>query len=141
MIDQLAIMNSIYGRNPLIVLSLLATLCGTTSARAQKAYDIIHYQATVYGSVTTLELADGYLLASKVIMRSKFGNQVFSPSADEPDARGDLHFEPVKSTGRYKNNKGSWLTLKQLNVAQYPSRILAVYWDGKVQKTFVFKKL
>ena len=127
-------------KNTLIVLSLLITLGCTTAARAQKAYDIISYQSMIYGNQATLQLADGYLLASKITIRSKFGNQVFAPSANEPDARGDFRFDPVKPTGRYKNNAGSWLTLKKFNDAKYPLQIKAVYWDGKIQKAVIFKQ-
>ncbi|GAA4328826.1 hypothetical protein GCM10023149_33020 [Mucilaginibacter gynuensis] len=62
---------------------------------------MISYKTTIAGKATTLQLADGYLLASKVKILSKLGNQEFSPSADEPDAKGDLRFDPVNS----KNNK------------------------------------
>lgn len=127
-------------KNTLTILSLLIALCYGTSVQAQKAYDIIRYKAIVYGNQTTLQLADGYLLASTVIIRSKFGDQVFSPSSVEPDAQGDLRFDAAKSTGRFKNNKRSWITLKKLNGQEYPSRIKAVYWDGKVQKAVVFNQ-
>lgn len=126
-------------KNTLIIFSLFISLYCSTSAQAQKAYDVINYKAIVYGNQTTLQLTDGYLLASKVIIRSKLGDQVYSPSANEPDARGDLRFDAIKSTGRYKDNKGSWITLKKLNEPDYPSQIKAVYWDGKVQKIVVFK--
>ena len=125
-------------KNTLVILSLLISLCCTTSAKAQKAYEIITYKATVYGRPATLQLADGYLLASKVIIRSKFGDQVYTPSAD--DAQGDLRFDVVKATGRYKDSKGSWLTLKKLDGPDYPSQLKAVYWDGKMQKVIVFKR-
>lgn len=127
-------------KNTLLILSLLITLGCTTSAKAQKAYDMISYKSIIYGSQATLQLADGYLLASKVTIRSKFGDQVFAPSANEPDARGDLRFASVKSNGRYKDNTGSWLTLKKLNDPEYPAQIKAVYWDGKMQKSVTFKQ-
>ena len=113
---------------------------GIKSAQAQKAYDNITYKTTIYGNRTTLQLADGYLLASKITIHSKFGDQVFACSANEPDDQGDLRFDAVKGTGKYKDNKGSWLTLKKLAGQQYPSQIKAVYWDGKMQSVMVFKK-
>lgn len=119
---------------------LLISCCCAPFAQAQKAYDISNYKATIYGNPTSLQLADGYLLASKVTIRSQQGNQVFAPSAAEPDARGELRFDPVKATGRYKNNRGSWLMLKKLNATDYPAQLKAVYWDGKVQTAVVFKQ-
>ena len=118
----------------------LILMCGIKSAQAQKAYDFITYRTIIYGDQTTLQLADGYLLASKITIRSKIGNQEFAPSAAEADDQGDLRFDAVKGTGRYKENKGSWLTVKNLNGAEYPSMLKAIYWDGKMQKTFIFKR-
>jgi hypothetical protein len=109
-------------------------------AEAQKAYDILSYNANIYGSKTKLELADGYLLASKITIQSREGNQVFAANANEPDKKGDLKFDPIKSTGRYKNIKGSWLMLNGINLINYPRKIIAIYWDGKMQKTVVFKR-
>src|SRR5207244_4279733 len=109
-------------KNILRILSLLLIpLFYTTSVKAQKAYDMISYKAIIYGNQAKLQLADGYLLASKVTISSNFGDQVFSPSAAEPDARGDLRFDVVEATGRFKNSKGSWLKLKKMNRAAYPS--------------------
>ncbi|RZJ87705.1 MAG: hypothetical protein EOO20_15430 [Chryseobacterium sp.] len=118
----------------------LILMSGIKSAKAQKAYDFITYRTTIYGDQTTLQLADGYLLASKITIRSKIGNQEFEPSSAEADDQGDLRFDAVKGTGRYKENKGSWLTVKNLNGAEYPSMLKAIYWDGKMQKTFIFKR-
>jgi hypothetical protein len=112
----------------------------TTSVKAQKAYAMISYKAIIYGSQANLQLADGYILASKVTIFSKLGNQVFSPSASEPDSRGNLRFDVVEATGRLKNNKGSWLKLEKINGSAYPLQIKSVYWDSKVQKNIVFKK-
>ncbi len=128
-------------KNVSTFIGLLIVLCCTDPAQAQKAYDLIKYQATVYGNKATLQLADGYILASKVTIHSKYGDQVFSPSADEPDVQGDLRFDAVKATGRFRNNKGSWLLLKKFNGTEYPSKLSAVYWDGKVQKVITFRQL
>jgi hypothetical protein len=125
-------------KNTLIILNLLIALC-INSAKAQKAYDIITYKTNIYGNQAILQLADGYLLASKVIIHSKFGNQEFAPSADEPDTKGDLRFDAIKGYGRFKDNKGSWLMLKKINGQVYPKQIKAVYWDGKMQKNVFFK--
>lgn len=122
------------------ILLLFTLVSAGNSARAQKAYDILSYKATIKGNQATLQLADGYLLASKLIIRSKFGEQVFAPSADEQDAQGDLRFDAVKGIGKYKDNKGSWLTLKKIAGPKYPAQLQAIYWDGKVQKTFIFKQ-
>ena len=49
----------------------LLILIGLTlpmQAQAQKAYDILAYRADMYGNQAKLELADGYLLASKITM-------------------------------------------------------------------------
>jgi hypothetical protein len=127
-------------KNTLTILGLLLTLFCTLPAKAQKAYDMILYQGTIYGNQAVLKLADGYLLASKLSMSSKLDKQEFSPSAGEPDARGDLRFDAAKATGRFKDNKGSWILIKKIGGAEYPSRIMAVYWDGKMQKTFVFNQ-
>ncbi|WP_457132153.1 hypothetical protein [Mucilaginibacter sp. UYNi724] len=116
------------------------TLGYLNPASAQKAYDLIKYQASVYGNKTTLQLADGYLLASKVTIHSKFGDQVFSPQANEPDNQGNLQLSFVKGGGRLKDNKGSWMLLKNLNGPEYPLQISAVYWDGKMKKAVVFKQ-
>ena len=125
-------------KNTLIVLSLLITLGCTTAAKAQKAYDIISYKSIIYGNRATLQLADGYLLASRITIRSKFGKQVLAPLTSEPDVHGDLRFDLVESTSRYKNNFIPWLTLKSLNDAEYPLKIKAVYRDGKTQTVVVF---
>jgi hypothetical protein len=127
-------------KNAFTVICLLITLCCITSARAQKAYDFIKYQGTIDGNKTTLQLADGYLLASKLTIYSKFEDQVFSPLTDEPDIRGDWRFDAVKLTGSHKNNGGTWLILKGLNKPEYPSQIMAIYRDGKVQKKVFFKR-
>jgi hypothetical protein len=126
-------------KHTLIILNLLIALC-INSAKAQKAYDIITYKTNIYGDQAILQLADGYLLASKVIIRSEFGNQEFAPSTDEPDTSGDLRFDAIKGNGRFKHNKGSWLTLKKINGADYPKQIKAVYWDGKMQKKVLFNR-
>jgi hypothetical protein len=122
------------------IVSLFLILSYTLPAKAQKAYDMITYQGTIYGSKAILQLAEGYLLASKLSMSSKLGKQEFSPSAGEPDARGDLRFDAAKATGRFKDNKGSWILIKKIGGAEYPSRIMAAYWDGKIQKIFVFNQ-
>ena len=119
---------------------LVMLLQAGNSAKAQKAYDRIIYKAVIYGNPTTLQLADGYLLASKVTIRSKYGDQVFTTANNAPDNQGDLKFDIAKSTGKYKKSAGSWLTIKGVDVPEYPSRLKAVYWDGKVLKSFVFKK-
>ena len=123
------------------IFGLLILLCCTKPVQAQKAYDLISYQTTIYGNKMSLQLADGYLLASKVTIHSRSGDQVFSPSQGEPDAGGDLRFDPVKSTGRFKANKGSWLILKKLNGPVYPAQLGAVYWNGKTQQTIVLLKV
>jgi hypothetical protein len=127
-------------RNTLITISLLITFCSTNSAQAQKAYDVISYKAVLQGSTTSLQLADGYLLGSKVTIRSKYGNQVFVPSANEPDRNGKLRFDPVKGTGKHKSKIGSWLIISGLNGVDYPIHIKAVYWDGKIQTPIIFKQ-
>ena len=124
-----------------LTLLCFVVLYGAVPAKAQKAYDVIRYQTIINGSPATLQLADGYLLASKVTIYSKSGNQVFSPSAGEADAQGNLRFDLAMGTGRFKNNKLSWLTLKKMNIPEYASLIKAIYWDGKVQKTVIFKQV
>jgi len=125
-------------KKTLTTLSLLLTLFCILPAKAQKAYDMITYQATFYGNKAVLKLAGGYLLASKLSIRSKLGTQEFLPPGGEPDARGDLRFDAAQATGRFKDNKGSWVLIKKIDGPEYPSRIMAIYWDGKMQKTFVF---
>jgi hypothetical protein len=125
-------------KNALRYIFILYGLSSANLSQAQKAYDLIKYQASIYGNKTTLQLADGYLLASKVTIHSRFGDQIFLPSADGPDTQGTLRFDAVKSAGRYKSNAGSWLTLKGLNKSTYPTQIKAIYWNGKVQKIIIF---
>lgn len=127
-------------KNPLTLICLLFYLCSAKPVIAQKAYDVIRYEALIYGRKTTLLLADGYLLASKISIHSNYGDEVFSPDSNEPDSQGYLRFIPVKGTGRYKNNEGSWVILKGLNSPEYPSKIKAVYWDGKMRITVGFTK-
>jgi hypothetical protein len=127
-------------KNTLIMLSLLFTLSCTTVVKAQKAYDIIIYKTIIYGNKATLQLAEGYLLASKVIIRSNFGNKEFAPLTNEPDAYDQLRFDAVTATGRFKGIKGSWITLGKLNGPGYPSQIKGLYWDGKMRKVVVFKQ-
>ncbi|TCD11008.1 hypothetical protein EZ449_05775 [Pedobacter frigidisoli] len=127
-------------KNPLLILILLVTLVCKNPARAKKSYDLISYKSIIDGSQATLKLAYGYLLASKITIRTKVGEQVFTPLANEPDLHGELRFERAKSTRKHMGNSGSWLTLKKLNDAEYPSQIKAVYRDGKVQKVVVFKQ-
>jgi hypothetical protein len=119
---------------------MLIGLCLAIQAQAQKAYDILAYRADGYGTHTKLELADGYLLASKITIHTRYGDQVFVANANEPDKKGDLKFDPINSTGRYKSIKGSWVLLTGLNLNDKPSKIVAIYWDGKVQEKFVFKR-
>jgi hypothetical protein len=121
-------------------LAILVTLCYTSQVHAQKAYEIISYKAKVYGSPAKLAIADGYLLASKIIIYSSYGTQTFAPNANDPDTKGELRFEPVKGTGRYKDNSGSWLTLKGLNSSDYPYKLNAVFWDGKMLKQITFRR-
>jgi hypothetical protein len=127
-------------RKLLSYLAILVTLCYSTKVYAQKAYDIISYKAKVYGSPAKLAIADGYLLASKIIIYSSYGTQTFAPNANDPDIKGELRFEPVKGTGRYKDNSGSWLTLKGLNSSDYPYKLNAVFWDGKMLKQITFRR-
>ena len=128
-------------KHTLRLLCLVITLCCAVPAKAQKAYTTITYRTSIDGNQATLQLTDGYLLASKVTIRSKFGNQVFSPAADEADAQGDFKLDASRGTGKFKHNSGSWLTLKKMNGPDYPTQIKAVYWDGKVQKTVIFKQM
>lgn len=127
-------------KKAILIFSLFVLIYGISSAQAQMAYDNITYKTTIYGDRTTLQLADGYLLASKITIHSKFGDQVFASTANEPDDQGDLRFDAVKGTGSYKDNKGSWLMLKKLTGQQYSSQIKAIYWDGKMKNMLVFKK-
>jgi len=128
-------------KNSLTLVGIFIILCCAAPAKAQKAYDIITFKTRIYGNPATLQLADGYLLASKVTVQSKSGYQVFTPSAAEADAQGDLRFDVATGTGKFKNIKGSWICLKKMNSPDYSSSIKAVYWDGKVQKTVVFKQV
>ncbi|WP_374951047.1 hypothetical protein [Mucilaginibacter sp.] len=109
-------------------------------AHAQKAYDIIFYRANIYGDRTKLELADGYLIASKVTIHSQYGDQVFAANANEPNDKGDLKFDPEKGTGRYKDMTGSWIILNRSPSTNHPNKINAIYWDGKMQRKIVFKR-
>ena len=123
--------------------SCLLILLGSSlvmQAHAQKAYDILSYSANIYGSQIRLELCDGYLLASKITINSRYGDQVFVANDNEPNKKGDLRFDRIKSTGRYKAIKGSWVTLNGLYLTDHSSKINAIYWDGKIQKRIVFKR-
>ena len=92
-------------------------------AQAQKAYDILAYRADMYGNQAKLELADGYLLASKITIQSRYGDQVFVANANEPNKKGDLKFNPIKSTGRYKSIKGSWVMLNECFLMLVPVKL------------------
>ena len=123
--------------------SCLLILLGSSlvmQAHAQKAYDILSYSANIYGSQIRLELCDGYLLASKITINSRYGDQVFVANANEPNKKGDLKFNPIKSTGRYKSIKGSWVMLNGVFFNARPSKIKAIYWDGKMHEKIVFKR-
>jgi hypothetical protein len=127
-------------KNILIIFTLLMTLCCyTIPAKAQKAYEILNYIAIIDGHQATLQLADGYLLASKVTIRYKLGGQVFSPSLNELDAQGDLRFDAITEAKKYKDKMGSWIILKNLDEPHNSAQIKAVYWNGQVQKVIVFK--
>lgn len=123
-----------------IGLKILFIICCTSVAHAQKAYDVFAYKATVGGSVVKLELAEGYLLASKVTFHSRFGDQVYAPNENEPNAAGDLKLDLVKGTGCYKGDTGSWLLLKGLRLASNAKKISAVFWNGKIQKPIIFRQ-
>lgn len=124
---------------PLFLVTFLTIIVTTKFAQAQKAYDNVIYKTKIYGNLAVLTLADGYLPASKVVIYSKQGNRVFMPDVAEPDRKGELRFNATKGTGSYKDNKGSWLVLTGLSGSDVPSRIKAIYWDGKTRKSFVFK--
>lgn len=98
-------------RKYFICLLIIVGLCFGLQAHAQKAYDIISYKVDIYGSPGKLEVADGYLLASKVTIHSSYGDQIFAADANEPNDKGELKFHPEKGTGRYKNITGSWLRI------------------------------
>lgn len=117
---------------------ILVSLC-CRFTMAQKAYERIIYKTSFPGHSAVLTLADGYLPASKVVVHSKHGNQVFTASAAEADDKGEVRFNAVKGSGSYKNRKSSWIVLRGLNDATLPSRIKAVYWDGKVRQHLIFK--
>lgn len=118
---------------------VLTSVVVTNSAHAQKAFDNVTYKAKINGNSALLALADGYLPASRIIIYSKQGNQVFTPDTAEPDRNGELQFNAVKGTRSYKNNRGSWLIVKGLSGSDLPSQIKAIYWDGKTRKNVVFK--
>jgi hypothetical protein len=126
-------------RNVFFRITLLLALCTTTPVFAQKAYDVIRYKAMISGHTATLELADGYLLASKVIIRSANGNLVFTSMADAADEKGNLRLDQVSGSGRINNFAQSWLVLEGLNGHGYPPVIKATSWNGKMQRTVVFK--
>jgi hypothetical protein len=127
-------------KKALNIINLLLALCWTTSAQAQKAYELIRYQGSIDGNKTTLLLADGYLPASKITIHSKSGDRVFSPSADGPDSLGQLRFEVVRPVKKYKNSAGPWLILKGLDKPTYPFQLEALYRDGKEKRTLVLKR-
>lgn len=121
-------------------LLILVGLSLPMQAQAQKAYDILAYRADMYGNQAKLELADGYLLASNITIHSRYGDQVFVANANEPNKKGDLKFNQIKSTGRYKSIKGSWVMLNGVNLDAPPSKIKAIYWDGKMHEKILFKR-
>jgi hypothetical protein len=127
-------------RSTIIITSLLITLWCTNLAQAQKAYDLISYKAVLHGSTASLQLADGYLFGSTMTMRSKYGNQIFTASANEPDENGKLRFDPVKGTGKHIVKTGSWLIISGFNGVDYPLHIKAIYWDGKMRIPIIFKQ-
>lgn len=124
---------------PLFLVTFLTIVVTTKFAHAQKAYDNVVYKTKIYGNSAVLTLADGYLPASKMVIYSKKGNQVFMPDAAEPDRKGELRFNAVKGTGSYKDNKGSWLIVTGLSESDLPPSIKAIYWDGKTRKSVVFR--
>jgi hypothetical protein len=126
-------------RNVFIRITLLLALCTTTPVFAQKAYDVIRYKAIISGQTAQLELADGYLLASKVTIRSANGNLMFTSTADAPDEKGKLRLDQVSGSGRNNNVPQSWLVLEGLSGHGYPPVIKATYWNGKMQRTIAFK--
>jgi hypothetical protein len=126
-------------RNVSIRIALLLLLCTTTPVFAQKAYDVIRYKAMISGHTAILELADGYLLASKVIIGSTNGNRKFASTADVPDEQGKLRLDQVNESGKNNNVTQSWLVLEGLSGHGYPPVIKATYWSGKMQRTIAFK--
>ncbi|MCJ8211341.1 hypothetical protein MUY27_16605 [Mucilaginibacter sp. RS28] len=128
-------------RNLLIGLKILFMMCLAFPAHAQKAYDVFTYKAMISGTIARLELADGYLLASKVTLHSRSGDKIYAPTANEPNAAGELKFDLVKGTGHYKDDKGSWLLLKGLKPEGNSNKISAVFWNRKMQKAIVFREV
>jgi hypothetical protein len=122
-----------------LTISVLLATGWILFAYGQKAYDHVTYRATIYGNAAVLILADGYLLASKLTIHSKLGNQAFTPNANEADKNGNLQFNAVKSSGRFKNNKGPWFIISGLDQPNFPVQIKAIYWDGKIRKAVVFR--
>lgn len=109
---------------------LFICLFGVTRLHAQqaKAYETIHYIATLKNTHWKLEYADGYLAATKV----KFKTQVFLPVSGTPENNGDLVL-------RSKTDKIILLNIKE---EETPASTIYAKYEAKGQVVkLVFRQL
>ncbi|WP_129714824.1 hypothetical protein [Pedobacter sp. SYP-B3415] len=119
-----------------VVISSL--LFGGSQVLAQKAYDTIHYLGRVEGYRAQLELADGYLLASRITFNTKRGIRVFKAMAHEADKQGKLRFVETKPRQGGGEKTALWVELRNLDADRYSPKISAVYWNGTKLIPLVF---
>ncbi|PST83683.1 hypothetical protein C7T94_14220 [Pedobacter yulinensis] len=87
-----------------------------------------------------MTLADGYLLASKIVIHSKQGDQLFLPADIEVDENGKLRFDAVQDAVRHRTKEVATITLSGLDEHQVLPTVGAIYWDGKAKRSIIFKK-